>query len=73
MFPQHFQILRPKEEIGLNLAPRAKSAAKCEDFDSQTKTKLTTTRGKLGFDLVLPEQLFEEVAEPGLSSVTSTV
>ena len=36
------------------------------DFDSQTKTRLTTTSHKLGFDFVLPEEFFEQVAELGV-------
>eukprot|EP00929_Paragymnodinium_shiwhaense_P048065 TRINITY_DN24359_c0_g1_i1.p1 TRINITY_DN24359_c0_g1~~TRINITY_DN24359_c0_g1_i1.p1 ORF type:complete len:1549 (-),score=384.97 TRINITY_DN24359_c0_g1_i1:485-5131(-) len=36
------------------------------DFDSQTKTRLTTTSSKLGFDLALPEDFFQKVAELGV-------
>eukprot|EP00438_Fugacium_kawagutii_P031007 Skav224080 [mRNA] locus=scaffold942:163789:185776:+ [translate_table: standard] len=36
------------------------------DFDSQTKTRLTTTTHRLGFDLLLPSEFIEEVAELGV-------
>eukprot|EP00931_Biecheleriopsis_adriatica_P050491 TRINITY_DN29237_c0_g2_i1.p1 TRINITY_DN29237_c0_g2~~TRINITY_DN29237_c0_g2_i1.p1 ORF type:complete len:1522 (-),score=282.44 TRINITY_DN29237_c0_g2_i1:17-4582(-) len=35
-------------------------------FDSQTKTKLTTTSSKLGFDLVLPSEFAQQVADLGV-------
>jgi len=36
------------------------------DFDSQTKTRLTTTTHKLGFDLILSSEFIETVAELGV-------
>eukprot|EP00435_Cladocopium_sp_Y103_P030123 s1219_g7.t1 len=36
------------------------------DFDSQTKTRLTTTTHKLGFDLILSSDFIETVAELGV-------
>ncbi|CAJ1349079.1 unnamed protein product, partial [Effrenium voratum] len=36
------------------------------DFDSQTKTQLTTTRAKLGFELRLPSEFIQEIAELGV-------
>ncbi|CAE8650684.1 unnamed protein product, partial [Polarella glacialis] len=36
------------------------------DFDSQTKTRLTTTSSKLGFDLTVPEEFSQQVAALGV-------
>lgn len=36
------------------------------DFDSQTKTRLTTTTHKLGFDFILSSEFIETVAELGV-------